>query len=77
MQRNVDLEQFWADNDDTGIIAEVRREIDEARPTRGLIINTADPINDGSLLNSMRTVMWTIQPYGRVRQTENGPAAQR
>jgi uroporphyrinogen decarboxylase len=61
-------------NDEAGIIAEVRRDIGEARPTRGLIIDTAGSINDGSLLSSMRTVMWTIQSYGRLRQAEDGTA---
>ena len=61
-------------NDEAAIIAEVRRDMDEARPTLGLIIDTAGSINDGSLLSSMRTVMWTIQSYGRVRQTEDGTA---
>jgi uroporphyrinogen decarboxylase len=61
-------------NDDAAIIAEVRRDIDEARPTRGLVIDTAGSINDGSLLSSMRTVMWTIQSCGCVRRTEDGPA---
>jgi uroporphyrinogen decarboxylase len=53
-------------NDEAAIIAEVRRDIDEARATRGLVIDTAGSINDGSLLSSMRTVMWTIQTYGRL-----------
>ena len=61
-------------NDEAGIIAEVRRDIDEARPTRGLIIDTAGSINDGSLLSSMRTVMWTIQSDGQLRRTEDGTA---
>ena len=52
-------------NDEDAIIAEVRRDMDEARPTRGLVIETAGSVNDGSLLSSMRTVMWTIQFYGR------------
>jgi hypothetical protein len=42
-------------------IAEVRRDLAEARPTRGLVVDTASSINDGSLLSSMRTVMWMIQ----------------
>lgn len=54
-------------NDEDAIMAEVRRDMLEARPTRGLVIDTAGSINDGSLLSSMRTVMWTIQTYGRLR----------
>ncbi len=53
-------------NDEAAIIAEVRRDMDEARPTLGLVIDTAGSINDGSLLSSMRIVMWTIQSYGRL-----------
>jgi uroporphyrinogen decarboxylase len=53
-------------NDEDAIIAEVRRDMDEARPTRGLVIETAGSVNDGSLLSSMRTVMWAIQTYGRL-----------
>jgi len=52
-------------NDEDAIIAEVRRDMDEARPTRGLVVDTAGSINDGSLLSSMRTVMWAIQSCGR------------
>jgi uroporphyrinogen decarboxylase len=51
-------------NCEEAIIAEVRRDMDEARPTRGLVIDTAGSINDGSLLSSMRAVMWAIQTYG-------------
>jgi hypothetical protein len=53
-------------NDEDEIIVEVRRYIEEARSTRGLVIETAGSISDGSLLNSMRTVMWMIQTYGRL-----------
>jgi uroporphyrinogen decarboxylase len=55
---------FMRNEEDT-IIAEVRRDIDEARSTRGLVIDTAGSVNDGSLLSSLRTVMWTIQTYGQ------------
>ena len=51
-------------NDEAAIIAEVRRDMDAARPTRGLVIDTAGSVNDGSLLSSLRTVMWTIENYG-------------
>jgi uroporphyrinogen decarboxylase len=53
-------------NDEDAIIAEVCRDMQQARPTRGLVIDTAGSINDGSLLSSMRTVMWTIHTYGRL-----------
>ena len=59
-------------NDEAAIIAEVRRDMDEARPTLGLIIDTAGSINNGSLLSSMRIVMWTIRSYGRLQQAEDG-----
>lgn len=51
-------------NDEEAIIAEVRRDLDEARLTRGLVVDTAGSVNDGSLLSSLRTVMWTIETYG-------------
>ncbi len=53
-------------NDEDAIIAEVRRDMDEARATRGLVVDTAGSINDGSRLRGMRTVMWGIQAYGRL-----------
>ncbi len=53
-------------NDEEAIIAEVCRDMDEARATRGLVVETAGSINEGTLLSSMRTVMWTIQTYGRL-----------
>ncbi len=53
-------------NDEQAIVAEVRRDLDEARPTLGLVVDTAGSINDGSRLSSMRTVMRTIQSYGRL-----------
>jgi uroporphyrinogen decarboxylase len=53
-------------NDADAITAEVRRDMDEARPTRGLVIDTAGSPNDGSRLISLRTVMWTIQTFGRL-----------
>jgi uroporphyrinogen decarboxylase len=58
--------------DEAAIITEVRRDMDEARPTLGLVIDTAGSINDGSLLSSMRIVMWTIQSYGRLQRAEDG-----
>ena len=61
-------------NDEDAIIAEVRRDLDEARTTRGLVVDTAGSINDGSLLSSMRTVMWAIQSHGRPQRADNGAA---
>jgi uroporphyrinogen decarboxylase len=58
-------------NDEAAIVAEVHRDIDEARPSLGLVIDTAGSINDGSLLSSMRIVMWTIQSYGRLHQAKD------
>jgi hypothetical protein len=48
--------------------------MDEARATLGLVVDTAGSINDGSLLSSMRLVMWTIQSYGRLRPAAQGPS---
>ncbi|MBE6930582.1 MAG: hypothetical protein E7463_09910 [Ruminococcaceae bacterium] len=54
-------------NDEEQIIAEVRRDCEQAKvdDIRGLNLSTAGSINDGSLLTSMRTVMAAIQNYGR------------
>ncbi len=52
-------------NNQEDIIAEVKRDCDMAKGSKGLNVMTAGSINDGSLLASMRTVMTTIQNYGR------------
>jgi len=52
-------------NDEAEIIAQVRRDCEMAKPARGLNLTTAGSINNGSLLTSMRVVMWAIQTYGR------------
>ncbi|HPJ21434.1 MAG TPA: uroporphyrinogen decarboxylase family protein [Clostridia bacterium] len=52
-------------NNEEEIIAEVRRDCDAARKTKGLNVMTAGSINNGSLLRSMRTIMATIQNFGR------------
>jgi uroporphyrinogen decarboxylase len=53
-------------NDREKIIAEVRRDCEMARQYgRGVNITTAGSINDGSSLESMRTVMWAICEYGK------------
>jgi uroporphyrinogen decarboxylase len=57
-------------NDEAAIIGEVRRDMDEARPTLGLVVDTAGSVNDGSLLSSLRVVIWTIQTHGRLQQSE-------
>lgn len=52
-------------NDEEEIIKEVRRDCEMAKATRGLNLTTAGSINNGSLLTSMRAVMYAIQTYGR------------
>ncbi len=52
-------------NDEQAIINEVKRDCEMAKDTRGLNICTAGSINNGSLLTSMRAVMYAIQNYGR------------
>ena len=54
-------------NNEADIIAEVKRDCEAAKENdaRGVNIFTAGSINNGSLLTSMRTVMATIQKYGR------------
>lgn len=47
-------------NETDNIIFEVRRDLDESRATRGLVIATAGSVNDGTRLTSLRTVMETI-----------------
>lgn len=57
----------FMNNDEEKIIAEVKRDCEQARvdDIRGLNLATAGSINNGSLLTSMRTVMAAIQNYGR------------
>lgn len=52
-------------NDEQAIIAQVRRDIDQARETRGLVVATAGSVNNGTKLTSYRAVMHAIQTYGR------------
>ena len=54
-------------NNEEDIIAEVKRDCEMAKEgdLRGVSINTAGSINNGSLLTSMRAVMYAIQTYGR------------
>ena len=55
----------FMNNDIDAIISEVRRDCEMARECRGLNLSTAGSINNGSLLTSMRAVMYAIQKYGR------------
>jgi uroporphyrinogen decarboxylase len=52
-------------NNEEEIIAEVKRDCEMARGSRGLNLFTAGSINNGSLLTSMRAVMYAIQKYGQ------------
>lgn len=52
-------------NDIEAIINEVKRDCEMAKESRGLNLSTAGSINNGSLLTSMRAVMYAIQKYGR------------
>ena len=52
-------------NNEKDIIAEVKRDCDMAKDSKGLNVMTAGSINNGSLLTSMRTVMAAIQNFGR------------
>lgn len=54
-------------NDEDAIIAEVKRDCEMAKKlgVRGLNIDTAGSINNGTLLTSMKAVMAAIQTYGR------------
>ena len=55
----------FMNNDEDAIIAEVKRDCEMAKEHRGLNVATAGSINNGSLLTSMRAVMYAIQKYGR------------
>ncbi len=53
-------------NDEARIVAEVRRDCDAARRCgRGVSLDTAGSVNDGTRLTSLRAVMAAIQEYGR------------
>lgn len=54
-------------NDEDAIINEVRRDCEMARASgaKGLNVATAGSINNGSLLTSMRAVMYAVQRFGR------------
>ncbi|MCL2815605.1 MAG: hypothetical protein FWD23_13470, partial [Oscillospiraceae bacterium] len=56
----------FMNNDQRRIISEVKRDCEMAKLYgRGVNIATAGSINNGSLLESMRAVMWAICEYGR------------
>ena len=51
-------------NDEDAIMAEVRRDCDEAGVGGGLVVATAGSVNDGTKLTSVRAVMRAIQQHG-------------
>lgn len=57
----------FMNNDEKSLVAEVKRDCEMARENdiRGVNLNTAGSINDGSRLTSMRLIMETISEYGR------------
>jgi uroporphyrinogen decarboxylase len=57
----------FMNNNEEEIIREVKRDCRMAKEgdLRGLHVSTAGSINNGSLLTSMRAVMYAIQEYGR------------
>ena len=56
----------FMNNDEEAIIAEVKRDCEMAkRCGRGLNLSTAGSINNGSLLTSLRAVMYAIQEFGQ------------
>ena len=53
-------------NDQNKIIAEAKRDCEMAKQCgRGVNLSLAGSVNNGSSLESMRTVMWAICEYGR------------
>lgn len=52
-------------NNEEQILAEVKRDCEDARPARGLVYATAGSVNDGSSLRSLRTIMWALEQFGR------------
>ncbi|MCC6579584.1 MAG: hypothetical protein IT440_04025 [Phycisphaeraceae bacterium] len=53
-------------NEEDNIVREIRRDLDEARDTLGLVVATAGSVNDGTKLSSLRLAMETIWKYGRL-----------
>jgi len=52
-------------NEEVNIVAELLRDAEQARASRGLVFATAGSINNGSRLTAMRLLMAAIQEYGR------------
>jgi len=56
----------FMNNEREQLIAEVKRDCEMARKYgRGVNLSCAGSINDGSLLESLRVIMWAICEYGR------------
>jgi uroporphyrinogen decarboxylase len=55
-------------NNEEQIIAEVKRDCEDAMEKRGLVYATAGSVNDGSTLQSLRTIMWALEQYGWYRR---------
>lgn len=54
-------------NDENAVIGQVKRDCDMARAlgTKGLCIDAAGSVNNGTKLTTVRAVMYAIQKYGR------------
>ena len=55
-------------NEEENIVAELLRDFEQARDTKGLRFATAGSINNGSRLTGMRLIMSAIQHFGRYDQ---------
>jgi len=47
------------------LVAECLRDIEQARPSKGLVFTTAGSVNNGSRLATLRLIMATIQRHGQ------------
>lgn len=54
-------------NDEPNLVAELLRDFEQARESRGLVFGCAGSVNNGSRLTGMRLLMAAIQRYGRYR----------
>ncbi len=54
-------------NDEEAVIAQVKRDCEMAKAlgTKGLCIDAAGSVNNGTKLTTVRAIMWAIQQYGR------------
>lgn len=54
-------------NDEEAVIAQVRRDCEMAKAlgTKGLRIDAAGSVNNGTKLTTVRAIMYAIQKYGR------------